>query len=170
MWLFLLFHSHRLHMFRLYFKKASTGRTIKCYQNGSFFIDLQPPLKWISISHSDSNSLRSIQINLFFLSVSLFEILFHSIHATAFYLFYDRPKKKKYLLLLLYQFIGWTISDVVSCVCSILIHLFDDSFFYFFFIPFGHSIMANEIWGIQEIDVTIALSTRNWHKILFNTW
>lgn len=80
-----------LHMFRLHFEKASTGRTIKCYQNGSFFIDLQPPLKWISISHSDSNSLRSIQINLFFFS--FFEILFHSIHATAFYLFYDWPKK-----------------------------------------------------------------------------
>lgn len=38
----------------------------------------------------------------------------------------------------------------------------------FFSILFGHSIMANEIWGNQEIDVTIVSNTRNWHKILLN--
>lgn len=101
---------------------------------------------------------------------SFFDILFHSIHATAFYLFYNRPKKQA--LLFLSGFIGWMISVAVSCVCSILIHLFDDSFFLFIYFFFSFCLVIRlrgmKYGAIKKSMVTSVLSTRISHKIRFN--
>lgn len=99
--------------------------------------------------------IHSNQLVFFFIFV-VFEILFHSIHVTAFYLFHDRSKIICFFCYI--DSIGWMISDAISCVCSMLIRLFDDSFWSFCCCSccsvWSLRLWQNEIWGNQEIDVT----------------
>lgn len=100
----------------VYAEKLSTGRTFTrffyiridrftwaaVYRNFNFTF-------WFQFSKTISNQL-----------VYLKSILLHSIQTTAFYLFDDKPKKSCFMRM---------ISDYISCVCWVLIHLFDDSLF-----------------------------------------
>lgn len=106
-----------------------------------FIIDLQPPLKCVSISHSDSISLRSTQINSFFFLFFFFISKFYFVRFIWLLSIYFIINRKINMYLLLLLFIGWMISDdaLVSCFFfSISIHLFDDSFFF----GFLHSVWS----------------------------
>lgn len=91
---------------------------------------------------------RHIQLNLFS------EILFRSIQTISF-LFILWSTKNKFLL---YWFNGWTISDILSCVCSIPIHLFGDSF------CLSSSFIFSSIWSFDYSEWNMGQSRNGYDK------